>query len=287
MTIRLLACVSVACVATVALAAPVPKTPAVDPVLARVVVENVGSALAQPGLRKELALTADQEKKLAALSAEYEGKLKKAGGPDVVAGPFDVAKQVDLFKDISAVTREYDSTVMKLLSDAQRRRLRQVQLQKGGPAGLLNRHVVRALALTVEQEDAMAAELAKYRFVPVVTEELIGMSSMAVDAKADVTDDALKSVAAFLEKEHAEQEKVRQAMLKHLTAEQRATWNDLIGKPVSGQELLRAGSIFGDARVMNATTKSYVTEGSVPPPAQAVPPPPPFPPPAQLPPPGR
>lgn len=280
---RMIACVMVASVTAEAVAAPVPKTSPVDAVLARVTVEHVGSALSQPALRKELALTAEQEKKLTELTAEYEKKLKKASGPDVIMGPFDFTKQVDLFKEIATVSREYDAAVVKLLSEGQHRRLRQVQLQKGGPVGLLHRHVVRALALSAEQEDAMALELAKYRFVPVVTEELIGMASMAAEAEAKLGNAGgaaaeLKTIAAFMEKESAEQEKVRQAMLKHLTAEQRATWAALIGPPVSGPELLRAGSIFGDVRVMNATMKSHVSEG-VPPPANAplpvAPPPPP------------
>lgn len=304
MTNRLLACVLVAGTVGPAGAAPVPKASVADPVLARVVVENVGSALAQPALRKELALTAEQDKKLAALSADFEQKLAKASGPEVVIGPFDATQQVDMFKNIAVTVAEFDASAVKLLTDAQHRRLRQVQLQKGGPAALLGRHAVRALALTAEQEDAMATELSKYKRAAIVTEELLAMTSEAmfdtgmdtIPAKGEQANEELKRLAAYFEKDAAEQEKVRQAMLKSLTAEQRATWAELTGKPVAATDLLRAGSMFGDARVVKAMTKSHTIEGVPPPAGQPVPIPPPpppgqlppvAPPPAQFPPPGK
>lgn len=285
---RMIAYVVAVGVTAGATAAPVPKTAAADAVLARVTVEHVGSALSQPALRKELALTAEQEKKLAALTAEYEKSLKKIAGPEVVNGPTDPSAEIERYKDLAGEVFQFDQVAVKLLTDAQHRRLRQVQLQKGGPAGLFNRHVLRALAPTVEQEDAMARELTKYKRIPMVTEEMIAMMSLSsVEASAEVPDAVAqagfngpqadkKVIQDFIRKEIEAQERVRQAMLKHLTNEQREVWGALTGAPLKGDELLRAGSMFGDAKVVQVVMRTVV-HGGIPaqPPEQAVPPPPP------------
>ena len=293
---RMIACVVVAVVAACAVAAPVPKVSPADAVLARVTVEHVGSALSQAALRKELALTAEQEKKLAALKAEYEKALKKIAGPEVVNGPSDPTVEIERFKDLAVEVAQFDAQVILILTPAQHRRLRQMQLQKGGPTGLFNRHMLRALAPTVEQEDAMARELAKYKRVTILNEEMIAMFSMSMtvteptgeaDQLAQATHIEATNVDVirdFIRKEIESQEKVRQAMLKHLTAEQRATWAALTGAPLKGTELLRAGSVFGDAKVVQVMMRTTISgEVLAQPQGQPVPPPPQLPPPgAQL-----
>lgn len=303
---RMIACVWTVGVAGAALAAPVPKATA-EAVLARVTVEHVGSALSQPGLRKELALTPEQEKKLAALTAEYAKALKKVAGPEVVNGPTEPREEIERFKDIAVEVGQFDAQVVLLLTPAQHRRLRQVQLQKGGPAGLFNRHLLRALAPTVDQEDAMARELAKYKRIAAVNEEMIAMFSMslslaeAADAPDEIAqaahveedDTKVKVMRDFIRKEIDAQMKVRQAMLKHLSAEQRATWAALTGAPLKDEELLRAGSMFGDFKVVQVMMRTHVHSEPValpqgqpvpPPPVQVAPPPqlpPPVPPPGE------
>lgn len=282
---RMIACMVTACGAAMADGAPVPKVSSVDAVLARVTVEHVGSALSQPALRKELALTAEQEKKLAALTAEYEKALKKIAGPEVVNGPTDPSVEIDRYKDLAGEVSQFDAVAVKLLTDAQHRRLRQVQLQKGGPAGLFNRHLLRALAPTVEQEEAMARELAKYKRVPMVSEEMIAMMSLST---TDVANDDPEAIAQaklnepaagknlvkdFIRREIEAQERARQAMLKHLTVEQRETWAALTGAALKGEELLLVGSMFGDAKVVQVVMRTTIHSEPLPP-AQAVPPPP-------------
>ena len=273
-------------------AAPVPTVSPADAVLARVTVEHVGSALAQPGLRKELTLTAEQEKKFAALRGEFEAKFKKVGGPEVVNGPVVPGVEIERYMVMAVVVAEFDTEAVKLLTAAQHRRLRQVQLQKGGPAGLFNRHVLRALAPTVKQEEAMARELAKYKRVTALSEEMIAVLSMSLAETPDTPDgigkveylvgtETGKVIRDFIRKEIESQVTVREAMLRHLTAEQRATWDALTGAPLKGEELLRAGSMFGDAKVVRVLMRPRIEQGPMAqPPAQAVPSP-------QQPPPGK
>ncbi len=277
---RMIACVVAVVVARGAIAAPVPKTVSADAVLARVTVEHVGSALSQPALRKELALNAEQEKKLAALTAEYEKALKKIAGPEVVNGPTEPSAEIERYKELAVEVSQFDAQAVLLLTPAQHRRLRQVQLQKGGPAALFNRHVLRALAPTVEQEDAMARELAKHKRVAMVNEEMIAMLSVSLAEAPDeiaqathIEADSLKAMRDFIRKEIGSQEKVRQAMLRCLSDGQREMWGALTGAPLTGEEMLRAGSMFGDAKVVAVMMRTHVhAEPLARPPGQPVPP---------------
>lgn len=233
-------------------AAPVPKSdgPEVEKLLARVRVDNLGGMLAQPTLEKAFGLTADQRKKIDALTDEVTGKVQvrfmaaKQGG-NAGAG---VETMLDVFGMIAEMNGELDAEATKALTADQLRRARQIQLQKEGPAGLLGRHALRALQPTVEQEDRMAAELAKLRKVPMI-DEIIAASSGGLGGPGN---EELPAFKKMLEKFCTDTDAVYESMLKVLTKEQRAKWEAMVGEPLPRFELLVAGSPLGDGKLVKA-----------------------------------
>lgn len=252
-------------------AAPVPKPDAklVDRLLERVRVDNVGSTLAQPPVAKELALDEKQGAKLGELIDEMGNKLKAKvmaaqgnNGPEEMLGMFGAMLEFG---------QEFDAAVLKVLTPAQVRRLKQLQLQKEGPAALLGRHAVRALNPTAEQEAKMEVELARWKKLPMM-DEIIAMTGMEqVQAGAGGGGDGA-AMLRMLEKYAHDVDAVQEAMLKCLTKEQRETWKQMTGDPLPRLDLLRASTAFGDVRAVKVVTDVQNAAQPVAPPpvAQAV-----------------
>ena len=270
------------CGLSLATAAPVPKADGtkLERLLARVRIDNVGSALTQPAVAADIQLDDGQAKELDAVWEELGKELSAKVAAKRAQGNGDAEAQLDLFGQVLDAGKEFDAKVMKVLSREQVLRLKQIQLQKEGPAALLGRHAVRALAPTPEQEDAMAAELAKWKKVPMI-DEVVAMSYLEQSPNAAAE---MAAAQRILDKHAAEADAVSTAMLKHLTKEQRDTWKLMTGEPVGRTELIRAGTAFGDAKLMKVMVdaeRAAAPQPAAPPvvPAGgAVPPPPPPPP---------
>ena len=272
-------------------AAPVPKSDGadVDKLLARVRVSNVGGMLAQPTVAKAIALTDEQKKKIDGLTDDMvtKAKAKYAAAKQFANAGAEMNAMLGTFGAIGEMNTAFDSEVTELLTSEQLRRLRQIQLQREGPTALLSRHGMRALNPTVEQEDKLSAELAKWKKVPMF-DEIVAAASGALGAtggEADVINAVLKQYAE-------DTDAVREAMLKVLTAEQRAMWSKMVGDSIPQRELLLAGSPFGDGKLVTGIMEASAVPAP-PPVVQAVPvvvpaggvPPPRLPPPAVPPPP--
>lgn len=178
---------------------------------------------------------------------------------------------LEVFGMIGGVNAELDVEVEKVLTADQLRRVRQIQLQKEGPAALLGRYGIRAINPTVEQEDKMAAELAKCRKVPMI-DEIIAASTGALGGAGNGDMPALQKA---LEKYCADNDAVQEAMLKVLTAEQRAKWAKLVGDPLPRKELMLSSSAFGDAKLVKAIDEGQNAQQPPPAAVPAAPPPPP------------
>lgn len=270
-------------------AAPVPKSdgPDVNQLLARVRLENLNSTLAQPTVAKAIRLTDEQAKKIESLTDERLAKAQKQfaaakGGP----GDLDT---LTMFAVIGEMSTAFDDELPPLLTADQIRRLRQIQLQREGPAALLGRHGMRAINPTAEQEDKLAAEYAKRNKV-MMMDEIIAATAGGVAEQGRESE----ALVAVLKQYADDTEAVQEAMLKVLTPEQRATWAKVVGEPLPRNELILAGSPFGDGKLMVSILKAQLAEAPAPPvvaqpviPAAGVAPPrlpPPAAPPLQLPP---
>ncbi|MEO2091550.1 MAG: hypothetical protein ABGY75_19005, partial [Gemmataceae bacterium] len=96
-------------------------------------------------------------------------------------------------------------------------------------------------------------------------DELIAAASGGIPETANNAGE----VAGFnrvLEKYSADVNAVQEAMLKHLTADQRAKWKQMTGDPLPRLDLMRAGTAFGDARVVKVVTEADAAAQPAPPP---------------------
>lgn len=245
-----LAVLTAALIAAPLFAAPVPKSDGadVDKLLARVRVENLSSTLGQPAVAKALGISEKQAKQIETLSDDMAAKVKAKFGVLKQVPNGGTEAMLEVFGMIGEINAELDAEVEKVLTAEQLRRVRQIQLQKEGPAALLGRYGIRAINPTVEQEDKMGAELARCRKVPMI-DEIIAASTGALGGAENADMPALQKL---LDKYCADIDAVQEAMLKVLTAEQRATWAKLVGDPLPRKELLVSSSAFGDTKLVKA-----------------------------------
>ncbi len=209
-------------------AAPTPKADGPVPV-DRVKLDGIGGLLDQPAVRKALDLSEEQEGKLKGVEREIMAMLKVVGQP--VKGPLDRERSNEKLNEKLA---QYDEKAAAVLTDAQRRKLKQFQLQREGPKALLGRIAVRELALTPEQEDKLAEVLApQLRARPFVNlpTKIAARNPQEV---ADI-DKVLGSRAEAADKVWAE-------ALKVLTDAQKKKWKDMTGDPLPAIELAAAAT---------------------------------------------
>lgn len=228
-------------------AAPVPELKAKGPMaeLDRVRLDKIGAALACPTIREQLKITEEQDRKLEEAWEEVSGSFAAtvarlaAGGPQ--KNVEDVAK---LFDGLDDTTHAFDEKAVKVLTAGQQTRLRQIQLQRDGVGALVSRHAVRALRLTPEQEDKLTAEAAKTR--------VVGLALLYIELQAGGggNPQAKALVDSIQKKQANDAESLVTAALKHLTAEQRKVWAELIGGPIPGVELVRATTPFSDPKFL-------------------------------------
>lgn len=143
---------------------------------------------------------------------------------------------------VSLVSNEqaakFDRSVVPLLRSDQLHRLKQLTLHAQGVSALLDRHVIRALALTPDQEDQIEALL------PVG-----GLSELLHTDNAQTQEEFKSRLAAGL---------------KLLTTEQQTKWRSLVGREISGLDLARGLRIAVPATPILPTDPStYLAPGSL------------------------
>jgi len=136
-------------------------------------------------------------------------------------------------------TVKFDQEVLPLLRPDQLRRLKQLTLHARGADALLDRHVIRALALTPEQEDQIEALLLPSD----------GSPGPPLSEEAQTAEQFNSGLAAGL---------------KLLTPKQRAKWVALVGREAPGFDIaqgLRAASIDLPFVVQSGRTATIPTVG--------------------------
>ncbi|WP_320686783.1 RNA polymerase sigma factor [Gemmata algarum] len=222
-----------------ALAAPVPKaTPGAADPLDRIKADNLAGLLKVEAIRKDIQLTAEQAKKV----DELRARRKQAVVPNViqqgpvgggVIGPAVPAipvgggiQVVDVAVGFSGMDSpndpEFYKAAAEILKPEQMRRLKQLSLQAMGPVALLDRRVIRSLGLSAEQEDKIEAVAPPDR------------SKNGGTLAVQIVNGRVKDLET--ERDKGEWE----AVLKVLTAEQRAKWDGLVGKVLPAAELRKA-----------------------------------------------
>jgi hypothetical protein len=215
-------------------AAPTPKEVKAKSVLDRVKPVGIGGLIEQPTARGSLKLTKEQEEKLAAARTEIGGSLTAIAKAQqnvagAAAGKLDaIQEMVDKMSD---VVLGYDAKVLEVLTDEQAKRVKQLHLQREGPAGLVSRYAVRELGLSPEQEDKLADTVA-----PLHKPKIFDMLSTAIAQPGMPDVDKLVAARA------AKIDGVRDEALKHLTADQKKKWKEMLGEEVPTAELVRGSA---------------------------------------------
>lgn len=194
-----------------------------DDTLARVPTANLSAMLSVKSVQTDLAMSDEQVKKCDTLRADHAKKrmgvvrLQNAA-PAGAPGGIQIEAIAEAFTGNDS-NAELDKAMTEVLNAKQARRVKQLSLQAKGPAALLDRRVIRALGLTVEQEDKIEAA------IPAEPNGIIHFQVNGVlrDPIAEKRD------AAWT------------ATLEMLTKEQRAKWDAMVGEMLPTAELRKVG----------------------------------------------
>lgn len=219
-------------------AAPTPKEVKARSTLDRVKPVGIGGLLDQPTARQSLKLTKEQEEQIAAARKEVGAALKviadaQKNNPAGAAGKLDVIQE--MVDRMSETVVGFDAKVLDVLSDEQVRRVKQLHLQREGPAALVGRYAVRELGLTPDQEDQLATAVA-----PLLRPKIFDLLTTAVAQPANAEIEKLVTARA------AKIDAARDEALKVLTADQKKKWQEMLGEEVPTAELIK-GSAEGFA----------------------------------------
>lgn len=203
----------------------------------RVKLVGVGGLLEQPSIRKQLNLTDKQNEQLKAVREEVLKAIKALAEDAKLKKTDNDLSEIQLMADrLGEAVNEYDVKAAKVFTPEQAYRLKQVILQREGPTALLGRYAVRELGLTPEQEDKIGeavGPLTRPKYYDLTSSALL----MAEDPK----------VAKLIQRRAAALDDIREAAMKHLTADQKAKWKEMIGDEVASAILVVASA---DAFVM-------------------------------------
>lgn len=230
-------------------AAPVPAPPSAesrDP-LDRVKMGSLADLLSAEAVEKDLGLSDEQKRKV----DDARGEMKKAVADSIKQGlaglagalkglnpgggapPAVLPAMPDIEGDREKAEETFGQAVAGVLKPEQTRRLKQITLQVKGPAALLDHRVVRALGLNPDQEDKIEALIPPTPKVQLVCG--VGGCKPGEDPKAVEALDAAWTAATKL-----------------LTREQKAKWDELIGKRLPSADLYKvrirpaAGGLLDD-----------------------------------------
>ena len=178
--------------------------------LDRVKAEKYAQILTEESMRKEIGCTEDQSSKITEAADELTPKAK----PGVVmrGGPAAIGVIGMRRPPTPEAIAEFQKKVVKVLNPDQLKRLKQIGLQTEGPGVILNIKIGIHLKLTEDQAESL--------------EELI-----ASKQKTPATEESTKELS--------------DEVVKVLKPEQREKWADMIGKPISYNDLALAKKSMG------------------------------------------
>jgi Spy/CpxP family protein refolding chaperone len=180
---------------------------------------------ARPDVQTELKLTADQKSKVQAISdkmreerrAAFQGAGGGGGGQDMQARMAEMQK----------MSAKYDAEVLAVLTPEQTARIKQLAVQMAGANYPMGEEGQKALGVTSDQQSKLRALQDKQR------EAMTALFERMRNQELD-----FQSMGA-------EREKMDKIMAeevgKILTAEQKAKWEELKGKPFAFQQQRRGG----------------------------------------------
>lgn len=184
---------------------------------------GAGMGLAQlvrmEAVRTEIGLTQEQAEKVREVAASVGGG-RGQGARQNLQDMTD-AERRQWREDMEARTAEMEKKLGEVLSADQMKRLRQIQVQAMGTRALMSPNVVKELSITEEQQEKMRTAS---------REAMQGTRGGGAGQRPD-----REAMAAAMEKANA-------AMLDVLTADQKAKFEELKGKPFDVAQLRGEGA---------------------------------------------
>lgn len=173
--------------------------------------------LVRPDVQKELNLTAQQKAKI----EEMQQAMRRAR-EELRSLPPDQRR-----RHMAELRQKNDPT--SVLTETQKKRLRELELQWQGPTALMNPEIAKEVGLTQEQ---------RAKIMGILREQFQGLRDRS--PQGGVRD------PQALEKAREEAEK---KILEVLTPAQRQKWDQMLGKPFNFEGGRRWGAGYGGTRV--------------------------------------
>lgn len=173
--------------------------------------------LARPDVQKELNLTAQQKAKI-----EEMQQAMRMAREELRSLPPDQRRQ-----RMAELRQKNDPT--SVLTETQKKRLRELELQWQGPTALMNPEIAQEVGLTQEQ---------RTKIMGILQEQFQGMRERFQQGGSP-DPQALEKA----------REEVEKKILEVLTPAQRQKWDQMLGKPFTFEGGRRWGAGFGGPRV--------------------------------------
>ena len=197
------------------------------------------TVLTNKALQEDLKVTDAQKEKFKAI-AEKNGEAAKKRGESYKDKFADAAGDKDKLKEIFSSMQkegqkdqeETKKAVEELLTSDQKKRIAQIDKQRGGVGAFAKEDVVKELNLTDEQKSKIKGIVDEYR--KDVTEVMKGVKGEFKDGKF-----------SFPEATTKKREKLSRAAMGDiedvLTADQKKQWKEMIGEPFDTTKLFGGG----------------------------------------------
>jgi DNA-directed RNA polymerase subunit F len=160
--------------------------------------------LHQKAVQEELKLSEEQLKKLSDATQKFKEEREAA---------IDKGEKPDLTKLVAST----DKAVAEFLKAEQLKRLKQIQLQVGGPRVFANAALAKEMKITEEQKKKLTD----------LQEETAAAAKKIFEKDADSREEARKKMTEL-------NNKVREKIIDVMDGEQKEKWKEKVGEPFNG-----------------------------------------------------
>jgi hypothetical protein len=182
-------------------------------------------ALTNEDLQKELKITDDQKKGLKELT-DKAADLAKKRAEAMSGGQPDRTKLQELQTESTKLAEEAKTGVEKALTDEQKKRLGQIDVQRMGMAAFTNEKVVNAMKFTDEQKAKMKTAAEEYTKASTELRTEYGLGGRGGQGGQQVSEEKR---AEYNKKAAALTTETMDKVKKELTDEQKKAWEEMTG----------------------------------------------------------
>lgn len=188
--------------------------------------------LTNEALQTELKITDDQKSSLKGVM-EKSAEIAKMRAEAFSGGQFDRTKMQEIQKEATALATEAKETVEKALTADQKKRIKQIDVQRMGMGAFANEDVVKELKITDEQKEKVKAVTDEYNKESRDLRTEYGLGGRPMGGQRPDAD----KMAEYTKKAEALTAETMEKLMKEMTAEQQKMWKDMTGEPFDVSKL--------------------------------------------------